>query len=188
MTRRRHLKAATGLSEAARGIIVAAFEAGTATYEQIAAAVLAQTGEQIGRSSVARYYPCWCEAQLAKKIELAASERAREMIALPTAELEQAIETLEVGRLYESLAESQSPLTQAQALIARDRVARRKQKDRELTLEERRLDQRGVLPIEQALEMWETIVGLVHTVDTEAGKVLAAVSDKVIDGLKVKYA
>jgi hypothetical protein len=139
MTRRRHLKAATGLSEAARAIIVEAFEAGSQSYEQIAAAVLTQTGEQIGRSSVARYYPCWCEAQLAKKIELAAAERARELIQLPSAELEQALETLEVGRLYESLAEAQSPLTPAQALIARDRAARRKQKDRELNLEERKV-------------------------------------------------
>ena len=54
--RRKHLKAEVGLSSVAHRMIRGALENGRESYEAIAAAVLAATGEKIGKSSIARYY------------------------------------------------------------------------------------------------------------------------------------
>jgi hypothetical protein len=187
--RRRHLKAVVGVSRAARDLIDAAFEAGTSTYEKIAEEILLSTGEKIGRSSIARYWREWRVQQRAREAREVALVQLADLRKLPSGQLDEVIEQLLRTNAYESLAQAEAgDIDPGKAMRALDARARRKLDEKRLELETKRLDQRGVLPIEQALEMWETIVGLVHAVSGDAGQALATVSDQVINGLKQKYA
>lgn len=187
--RRRHLKAEVGVSNAARDLIDAAFEAGTASYEAIAQEVLLATGEKIGKSSVQRYWREWRVRQRAKEAREVALAQLADLRKLPADKLDEVIEQLLRTNAYESLAQAEAGDVDAgkamRALTARDRL---KLEEKRLELETRRLEQRAVLPIEQALEMWEAIVGLVHAASPAAGEALTGVSAQVIEGLKAKYA
>ena len=187
--RRRHLKAEIGISEAAQGIIRAAFEEGEKTYKEIAKNVLLTTGEQIGPSSVQRAWVVWNLRRMNREVRERSLQQLQELKKLPPEKLDEAIEQILRTIAFDELASGKpgdfDPGKLLRALTARDRV---KQLQQQHELELRRLEQRGALPIEQALEMWETIVGILHKVNAEAGAALSQHADQVIDGLKAKYA
>jgi len=187
--RRRHMKAEVGISDTARTLIRTAFEAGSKTYEQLAEEVHLTTGERIGKSSIARYWREWRVQQRAREAREIALAQLSDLRRLPADKLDEVIEQLLRTNAYESLAQAEAgdidPGKAMRALTARDRL---KLEERRLALETKRLEQRAVLPLDQALEMWEAIVGILHRVNPQAGAALTAHADQVIDGLKSKYA
>lgn len=187
--RRRHLKAEVGISETARGIIRAAFEAGSKTYEGIADEVHLATGEKIGKSSVARGWREWRVQQRAREAREIALVQLADLRTLPSDKLDEVIEQLLRTNAYESLAQAESgDIDPGKAMRALDARARRRLDEKRLELETKRLEQRTVTTLDQALEFWQVVVELVHAADAAAGQALTQHADQVIDGLKQKYA
>jgi hypothetical protein len=187
--RRRHLKAEVGLSQTAQQLVRAAFTAGQKTYAQIAEEVLLTTGETIGKSSIQRAWREWRVQQRAAEARDIALAQLADLRKLPADQLDEVIEQLLRTNAYESLAQAESgeidPGKAMRALTARDRL---RLEAKRLELETRRLEQRAVVPLDQALEMWEAIVGILARVNAQAAEALQQNADQVIDGLKQKYA
>ncbi len=186
---RRHLKAEVGLSPAARALIDAAFETGSASYEAIARQVFRATGEKIGKTSVGRYWREWNVRRRAREARSVALVQLAGLRKLPAAQLDEVIEQLLRTAAFEELAQAEpgtlDPGKLIRALTARERVklARAQQE-----MAARRLEQRAATDLDRVLEMWRDIVGLVQGADSAAAEALRATSDKVIDGLKARYA
>jgi hypothetical protein len=187
--RRRHLKAEQGVSAEAHQIIKAAFEDGRPTYETIADEVLKTTGEKVGKSSLGLYYREWNVNRMAREARDIALRQLEGLRRLPPEQLDEVLEQLLRTSAYESLAQAApGQVDPGKAIRALEARERRRLAERDLAYRERLLTQRGQTTLELALEFWQAMVELVHAADPGAGQALAAVSDKVIDGLKAKYA
>ena len=154
--RRRHLKAEVALSEPARDLIDAAFEGGKDSYEAIAAAILAATGEKIGKSSVARYWRFW----RAKRRGDEARDAARRLIAdlkdHPAPEIEAALEHLTAATIYQGLAEAEGAgINPADLIKAKVATGRLKLAEQKLDLDRER---KGLQA--QKLDLDRQLVGL----------------------------
>ena len=184
--RRRHLKAEVALSEPARDLIDAAFEGGKDSYEAIAAAILAATGEKIGKSSVARYWRFW----RAKRRGDEARDAARRLIAdlkdHPAPEIEAALEHLTAATIYQGLAEAEgagiNPADLIKAKVATGRLKLAEQKldlDRQLVgLETRKVELR-----ERATQAAQRITEKVKTAMKELPPDVARIIDEEVYGL-----
>ncbi len=160
--RRRHLKAEVGISDPARDLIDAAFEAGAASYEGIASAVAAATGETIGKSSIARYWREWRVQQRAREAREIALAQLADLHELPVDKLDEVIEQLLRTNAYESLAQAESgDIDPGKAMRALDARARRKLDEKRLELETRQGQQRIQLD-ERRLDIDQQRVGLLE--------------------------